>query len=322
MAGAGDRQPDREREVGQLAVALGRQLLVGEPGPAARAPRHHVVPAVDQPAPMALRQEGPDRVVVLVGVRVVAVVPVHPHPEANGLLGDAVRETLHARLAELDEAVDPVALDVALVCEAQLLLGLDLDPQALAVEAVLVALPLAEHGVVALVEVLVGAAPGVVDAHRVVRRDRPVDEAVAPLGLRVAREVALHRPALAPDVDHLPLQRREVQLRRDRLEHVYASVLIYDKSRPDYSGTGCLNPRPPAVPPAIDRWRVATRSALCATDRGPMAPPNDIGWRTREALPTALPPLGASGSGGMATASRPPASTARARCRSRCRRRS
>ena len=59
-----------------------------------------------------------------------------------------------------------------LVVKPELALDVDLDPQALAVEAVLVALVLAEHRVEALVEVLVGAAPGVVDAHRVVGRDR------------------------------------------------------------------------------------------------------------------------------------------------------
>jgi polyisoprenyl-teichoic acid--peptidoglycan teichoic acid transferase len=64
-------------------------------------------------------------------------------------------------------------------CEAELALDVDLDPQALAVEAVLVALVLAEHGVEALVEVLVRTAPGVVDAHRVVGRDGPVEEAPA-----------------------------------------------------------------------------------------------------------------------------------------------
>jgi hypothetical protein len=77
----------------------------------------------------------------------------------------------------------------------------------LAVEAVLVALPLAEHGVVALVEVLVGAAPGVVDAHRVVRGDRPVQEAVAALRVLVAGKVARHRLPLAPDLDLIAFQR-------------------------------------------------------------------------------------------------------------------
>src|SRR3990172_6871220 len=61
----------------------------------------------------------------------------------------------------------------------QLSFDLHLHPQPLAVEAVLVALPVAEHGVVALEEVLVGAAPGMVHAHRVVGRDRPIEEGPA-----------------------------------------------------------------------------------------------------------------------------------------------
>ncbi len=62
--------------------------------------------------------------------------------------------------------------------EAEFFFDVDFDPQALAVEAVLPALVFALHGVVALVEVFVGAAPGVVHAHRVVGGDGAVDEAV------------------------------------------------------------------------------------------------------------------------------------------------
>jgi hypothetical protein len=57
------------------------------------------------------------------------------------------------------------------------LLDVDFHPEALAVEAILPAFVLALHGVVALVEVFVGAAPGVVDAHGVVGGDGAVDEA-------------------------------------------------------------------------------------------------------------------------------------------------
>ena len=78
-----------------------------------------------------------------------------------------------------DELGDPVRLDVALAREPEVALDVDLDPQALAVEAVLPALVLAEHRVESLEQVLVGPAPGVVDAHRVVRGDRPVEEAPA-----------------------------------------------------------------------------------------------------------------------------------------------
>ena len=86
----------------------------------------------------------------------------------------------------LDEAVDAIVFDLALVGEAELFLDLDLDPQSLAIEAVLVALAIAAHGVEALKEVFVGAAPGVVNAHRIVGGDRPVDERPAFLAVFVA----------------------------------------------------------------------------------------------------------------------------------------
>src|SRR5262249_29887575 len=162
---------------------------------AARAPRHRVVAAVDQAALVALLEEAPDGVVVLLRHREIAapqvgtllpvllVVPVHPVAEADRLLGLDLRELIDALLAQLHEAVDAgeavagdEVFDVALRAEAQLLLDLDLDPEALAVEAVLVAQLVAGHGLVALVGVLVGAAPGVVDAHRVVGGDRAVEE--------------------------------------------------------------------------------------------------------------------------------------------------
>ena len=201
-----------------LAVSLGRDLHVGEPGSAARAPWHDVVALVDQATCVALGQEGPDRVIVLVGVRVVAVLPVHPHPEPLALLGLLRGKSVHARLAQLHEAVDPERLDLALVIEAQLALDLDLDPQALAVESVLESLALAEHGVIALVEVLVGSAPGVVHAHGVVGGDRPVQERVTAVGFRVAREIARHHASFLPACDLLALQGHHVELALDRPE--------------------------------------------------------------------------------------------------------
>src|SRR4029077_8831543 len=105
------------------------------------------------------------------------IVPVHPHPEADALLGLASGVGQDALLAERDERGDPEGLDVALAREAEVALDVDLDPQALAVEPVLPALILAEHRVEPLVEVLVRPAPGVVNTHRVVGRDRAVEEA-------------------------------------------------------------------------------------------------------------------------------------------------
>src|SRR4051794_20312112 len=71
------------------------------------------------------------------------------------------------------------------------------DCQGLWVEAVLVPLVLAAHRVEALVEVLVRASPRVVDAHRVVRGDRPVEEA-PPRAALVLRSEARERAALRP----------------------------------------------------------------------------------------------------------------------------
>ena len=60
----------------------------------------------------------------------------------------------HAVAAGAREAVEPVGLDLVLRVEPERLLDLDLDPETLAVEAVLVALILAERRVVALEQVL------------------------------------------------------------------------------------------------------------------------------------------------------------------------
>ena len=58
----------------------------------------------------------------------------------------------------------------------KLFFDLDLDPKPLAVETVLIPLFFTEHRLKPLKEIFVGATPTMVHAHRVVRRDRPVDE--------------------------------------------------------------------------------------------------------------------------------------------------
>ncbi|GBD17214.1 hypothetical protein HRbin26_02132 [bacterium HR26] len=206
-----EREADVEAQVRDLLVALA-DLHLREAGGAAGAPRHHVVAVVDPPILVAHLEEMPDHVVVLVGEGVVRVVPVHEVAEPFGLLGLDSGVLEHPLLALLDEAVDAVSLDVLLRREAQLLLDLDLHPQPLAVEAVLVALAIAEHGVEALVEVFVGAAPGVVHAHRVVGRDRAVEERPALLALLVLLQVLLDDPGLVPPAQELALHRGEVDI--------------------------------------------------------------------------------------------------------------
>ena len=123
----------------------------------------------------------------------------------------------HALLAALCELGEAVLLDLALRVEPQRLLDLHLDPEALAVEAVLVALVEAAQRLVALEDVLERPAPRVVHAHRVVRGDRAVDEA-EPLAAAVLLAQLLERPLGIPAREHLPLERRVVGDTRKRRE--------------------------------------------------------------------------------------------------------
>jgi hypothetical protein len=200
-----------QRGVHDVAVGVGgRDLVLRERRAAARAPGHRAVAAVEPPAAVALLQEAPDVGDVRVGHREVRPLPVHPLAEPLGLPGLHARVLGDAIAAGAHEALQAVRLDVAFRVQAERLLDLDLDPQALAVEPVLVAQLLAEAGVVALEQVLQRAAPRVVGAHRVVRGDRPVEERERrPAGAQLAQllERALALPAIEDPVLELGVVR-------------------------------------------------------------------------------------------------------------------
>src|SRR4029077_12073865 len=122
----------------------------------------------------------------------------HPVAEPDRLLRLDRGEVRHPVLALLYELVDPVLKDVLLRREAVFLLDLHLDPEALRVEAVLVALLLAEHRVEALERILVRAPPRVVHPHRIFPVNRPVDERPPPLRRFVATDIAPDHVALPP----------------------------------------------------------------------------------------------------------------------------
>src|SRR5262249_2296341 len=148
----------------------------------------------------------------------IGAVPVHPVPEPDALFSLHAREAVDPLLARTHEPVDArlgvprdEVLDVSLVVELQFLLDLDFPPQPLAVEPLLVAEFVAGHREVAVVGVLVGAAPGVVDAHRVVRRDRAVEE--RPAGLAAVQLLPLLENALpVPEREDRPLQGGEIDV--------------------------------------------------------------------------------------------------------------
>ena len=124
-------------------------------------------------------EELPDVLDVRVGEREVVVAPVHPLAEADRAFGQVagrVDDDLAATTCELRQAE---FLDLLLGVEPELALDAHLDPEALAVESVLVALVVPAQRLVALEDVLERAAPGGVDGERLVRRDRAVEEAEA-----------------------------------------------------------------------------------------------------------------------------------------------
>ena len=219
------RQAHVERRVGDVLVGVD-QLVLGERRAAARAPRHRAMALVEPSQLMHALEKLPDVRDVGIGHRVVRLVPVHPLPEPLGVLGQLARIRRHPLTAGDGELVEAVLLDLGLGVEPELLLDPHLDPQALAVEAVLVALIMAEHRVVALPDVLDRAAPSVVHPHRVVGGDGAVDEAellVAAIGVAQHLEGALGLPSL----ERAMLQRDVVGLRRDGLKRRHArSVLM------------------------------------------------------------------------------------------------
>ena len=107
------------------------------------------------------------------------IVPVHPIAKSLRLFCLSCRESENSTFAFVDEVVDAEFMDCRLGPESQLLLDFHFDPQPLTVEPVLVSLVMAGHREETLIRILVRSAPGVVNSHRIVGRDRPVQKAPA-----------------------------------------------------------------------------------------------------------------------------------------------
>lgn len=203
VAGRQQRQLGVDRLILDLLVAFA-DFLLGDTGAAARTPGHAVEALVDQATLVTLLEERPDGVVVLVRHGEVRVIPVHPVAETDGLVGLHLAEAQHALLAVVDELLETVVLDLFLGRESLLALDFYLDPQSLAVEAVLEALVESTHGVEALVDVFERAPPGVVDAHRVVGGNRAVEE--RPMRLTaILLDQFLESVFTLPELEDLPL---------------------------------------------------------------------------------------------------------------------
>src|SRR4026207_99681 len=121
-------------------------------------------------------------------------------------------------------------------------------------EPVPVPLVLAEQRVEALEQVLVRATPGVMDAHRVVGGDRPVEEAPArPTG--VLRPQPGERPTLTPRLEQLVFLGDQIGLRGDGSEHATPGLA---------RGLGAGNERP-----RIDRKAPRTSPSILRAMQNP-----------------------------------------------------
>ena len=93
-------------------VRLGFDLVLGDSGTAAWAPRDGVVAFVEMTFLVDFFEKTPDHVVVFIGHGVVGVGPIHEVAEAFGLLGLDAGIFADTLFAGFDEAVDAVFFDV------------------------------------------------------------------------------------------------------------------------------------------------------------------------------------------------------------------
>ncbi len=221
-----DREAHVDGRVLDVLVAL-RDLVRGERRAAARAVGDDLVALVEQVAVPHRLERPPDRLDVARVERVVRVVHVDPVADPLGQRAP-VGQVLEHRLAALAvELGDPVALDVVLGLEAELLLDGDLDRQPVGVPAGLALDVVPGHRLVAREDVLEDARQDVVRARVAVRRRRALVEDERRRPLAVAQGGA-EDVALAPAREHLLLQRGEGDGRRERLvdgAHCGAGIL-------------------------------------------------------------------------------------------------
>lgn len=149
--------------------------------------------------------------------QLIGVVPVHPVPQTLGLLGLSRRKPEDSAFAFVDEVIDAEFMDSGFGAESQLFFDFDFDPQALAVETVLVSLIMARHREESLIRILVRAAPGVMNSHRVIGSDGPVEEAPTPAA-RVFSSQLLKRLLLQPEPQNGMFAGNKVAV-RNRLKH-------------------------------------------------------------------------------------------------------
>ncbi len=208
-------EADVDRRVGDVLVAL-RDLVVGQPGAAARAVRRDAVVLDEQALVEDLLERPPHRLDVVAVHRPVGVVVVGPvaHPLAHRFERvDVALDVLAALRVELG---DSVGLDVGLAGEPEFLLDCEFDGQAVAVPAGYPRDVVALHRLEPRKDVLEDARLDVVGTGHAVRGGRPLVERPG-RAVRGLLQAAGEDPVCAPVVDDLAVEFREVDVRGQRL---------------------------------------------------------------------------------------------------------
>ena len=213
--------------VGDLAVAE-RHLVGRQRRAAAPAVGDDTATLVEQALVPQPAHQPPDRLDVVVAQGPVRVLGVDPHGRPLGDLGEVPDVALHRLATAVVELGDAVGLDVVLVVEAQLLLDLELDREAVAVPAPLAGNVAPAHGLETRVEVLEHTGPHVVQARAPIGRRRALVE--DPRRRALAQVLHLvEEPDLAPVREHLLLERDEVDLRVHRTERHRPTVRAHGR---------------------------------------------------------------------------------------------
>ena len=106
---------------------------------------------------------------------------------------------------------DAVTFDVAFGFEAEFFFDFDFDPEALAIEPVLIAELVPGHRLVALKEIFIGASPGVMHAHGIVGGDRAVEKRPCWFAL-IFLDKFLKALLALPEFEYLALHLRKVDI--------------------------------------------------------------------------------------------------------------
>ena len=206
------REPHVDAGVDDVAVHVGLAQLVGRQGGAAPgAVGADLVALVEQVLLPQLGEQPPHRLDVVVGQGPVGVGGVDPGARSGGQRRPVLHVALHRVAAVLVEGGHAVGLDLVLGVQAQGLLHLELDRQAVAVPAALAGHGLAPHGLEAGVEVLEHPGPHVVQAGAPVGRRGALVEDPG-LGVLAQAPGLGHHVMGAPAGQHRFFERDQVEV--------------------------------------------------------------------------------------------------------------